>query len=87
MKISERSFRIADTAPWPERRGLIGFEVVPTDDGDTYPFNSLDTEEAVLFIPNDPLNGPGTDLAQRYPDENAQWSCVMRRTDLFPLPS
>ena len=50
--------------PWPERVGLEGCILIPTpEQAKHYPFLGRSTDEAIVLIDDDQLNGPGTKFA------------------------
>ncbi len=65
-------------SPWKDRIGRICFIVpAPSAANMIYPWSGLFKDEVVVYIPDD-----------AYPEKNVPipWSCVIKRSDIEPVP-
>jgi hypothetical protein len=74
MKRDATPWVVADSCPWPERRGLVAYQMLPeTGDRNVYPFAGIGCDEVVVFIEDDPLT--------HRPD--SEWTCVLGKADIW----
>lgn len=80
MKPRTETLMISDDCFWPSRRGLQAHIVDPDIyDLAGYPFHGLHDSEAVIWIDDDPINGP---VAGLHPSYQREWTCVITRAHL-----
>jgi hypothetical protein len=70
-------WRIAESCPWPARRGLLCEDVTEQMDPDKYPRAGMGPNEVIVLIDDDPI----ALAAGSHPG----WSCVMGRRHLEPI--
>lgn len=68
--------------PWPERVGLEGSLVEPTEYRDEYPYNGLMRDEVIILLDDDPVGAALRSTAARFWVEHPEWTCIIKRSNI-----